>query len=129
MRGAELTSWLIIHVSVTSIWMMSTARSWVWRTHKDGLICVSFDMLLQVLRTFERLSTEVAFMWFQGDVNSDVGSDVVTFDGRSMTVAPLTGQVEVIRALSTHMTLTDVFLYASISAKARLGPRGRSTHV
>jgi hypothetical protein len=68
-------------------------------------------------------------MRFQGDVNSDVGSDVVTFDGRSMTVAPLTGQVEVIGAFSTNMTLTDVFLYTNINAKARLGPRGRSTHV
>ncbi len=37
-----------------------------------GVVSVSFDMLLEILRTLERLATELASMWFQGHMHSDV---------------------------------------------------------
>ena len=108
--------------------MMSTARSWFGRTHKNRFIGMSFDMLLQVLWTFEGFATEVAFVWFQRDVDSDVRSDMVAFDGGSVTVAPLAGQVEIIGTLPSNMTLTNVFLRITVSAKTRLGRQARLTY-
>lgn len=129
MQESELTSWLIIHVSIASVLVMSIARIWFRRTHKNRFICVSFDMLLQVLWTFERFPTKVAFVWFQGYVDSDVRGDMVALDRGCMTAAPLTGQVEIIGTLPSNVTLTDMFLRTNINAKTRLGRRGRSTHV
>jgi hypothetical protein len=50
-------------------------------------------MLLQILRTLERLSTEVTFVWFQRDVDTDVGGDVVTLDSGGAARVPTTGAV------------------------------------
>jgi len=71
---------------------------------------VRLDMLLQVLGTLEGFATEVALVRLQGDVDSDVRGDVVTLDGRSTTVAPLTGQIEVVGALTANMALAHVIL-------------------
>ena len=78
-------------------------------------------MLLQVLWTFEGFATEVAFVWFQRYVDSDVRGDMVTFDGGSMAVTPLTGQVEIIGTLPSNMALTDVFLRTLVNAKVHFG--------
>ncbi len=67
-------------------------------------------MLLQILRTLERLSAEVTLVWLQGHVNTDVRSDVVTLDGGGTAGVPATGQVQVVRALSPDVLLADVFL-------------------
>jgi len=53
---------------------------------------------------------------------------MVAFDGGSMAVSPLTGQIEVIGTLPSDMTLTDMFLCSNVNAKTPLGPR-RSTYV
>jgi len=37
-----------------------------------GVVSVSFDMLLEILRTLECLATELASMWFQGHMDSNV---------------------------------------------------------
>lgn len=50
---------------------------------------MGFDVLLEILRTLERLSTEVAFVRLERDVDADVRGDVVTFDGGSATITPL----------------------------------------
>ncbi len=67
-------------------------------------------MLLQILRTFERLSAEVTFVWLQGHVDADVGSDVITLDGGGTAGVPATGQVQVVCALPSDVLLADVFL-------------------
>lgn len=67
-------------------------------------------MLLQVLRAFESLSTEVALVRLQRDVDADVRGDVVTLDSRRAAVAPLTGQVQVVGAFATDVTLTNMIL-------------------
>ena len=68
------------------------------------------DMFLQILRTLEGLSTEVTLVGFQGHMYSDMRSDMIALDGGSSATAPLAGQVEVICALATYVTFTDVFL-------------------
>ena len=80
------------------------------RPRNDRVIGVSLDMLLQVLGTLEALATEVAFVRFQRDMDTDVGSDVVAFDRGRMAIPPCTRQVEVIRTLAANMTLADMIL-------------------
>lgn len=70
-------------------------------------------MLLQILRTFESLATEVALVWLQGNVDSDVRGDVITLDGSGSALIPTTSQVEVVCALATNVFLTDMLLFAS----------------
>lgn len=54
------------------------------------------DMFLQILRSFERLAAEFTLVRLQWDVDSDVGGDVVPFDGRGSALAPRAGQVQVV---------------------------------
>jgi hypothetical protein len=71
---------------------------------------VCLDVFLQILGTFKRLATKVTFVRLQGDVNSDVGGDVVALDGGGPARIPTTGQVEVVGAFSSNMLLANVFL-------------------
>lgn len=66
------------------------------------------DMLLQILRTLERFATEVAFVGFEGNVNSDVGCNMIAFHGGCPTRVPAAGEVKVVCALATYMFLADV---------------------
>lgn len=68
------------------------------------------DMLLEILRTLKRFSTEVTLMWLQRNVNTDMRRDVVAFDGGGPALVPATSEVQVVGTLSTDMLLTDVFL-------------------
>ena len=52
---------------------------------------MGFDMLFQVLGALERLSAEVALMRLQGDMDPDMGRNVVALDRRGPTASPLTG--------------------------------------
>lgn len=71
---------------------------------------MSLDMFLKILRTLESFGTEFAFVWFQRDMDSNVGSDVVAFDGCGTATTPLTRQVEVVGALAADVTFADMFL-------------------
>jgi hypothetical protein len=70
-----------------------------------------FDMLLQVLRSLESFATEFTLVRFQGHMDPNVGSNMISFDRRGATVTPLTSQIEVVGRLATNMLLTDVLLY------------------
>lgn len=67
-------------------------------------------MFLEILRTLEGLAAEFALVRLEGDVNADVGGDVVALDCRGSALTPLTGQVEVVSRLTTNMALADMFL-------------------
>ena len=71
---------------------------------------MGLDVLLQILRTLESLAAEVTLVGLQGDVDSDVGGDMVTLDGGGSALVPSTGQVKVVGALATDMLLANVFL-------------------
>ena len=77
----------------------------------DGsVISMSLHMLLQILRTFEGLATELAPMWLQRHMDSNVRSDVVAFDHLNMAVAPCTLQVKIIGTLAPNVFIADMFL-------------------
>jgi hypothetical protein len=67
-------------------------------------------MLLQVLRTLEGLATETALVRFEGDMDSDVRGDMITFDGAGVASFPATDEIQVIGALASDMSFTEMFL-------------------
>jgi hypothetical protein len=68
------------------------------------------DMLLQILRTLEALSTEVALVRLEWDVNADMRGDMVALDGRGAAHIPSAGQVQVVCALASDMALADMVI-------------------
>jgi hypothetical protein len=72
-------------------------------------------MLLEILRALECLSTEVALMRLEWDMDADVRGDVVAFDCRGAAGTPLAGEVEVVGALAADMALADVVLAMRVS--------------
>lgn len=101
--------------TVHDIWLSRRSRR-VRRLHQDRIICVSLYMLLEVLRTFERLPTKVAFMGLQRDVDTDVRGYVVSLDDCSPTATPVARQVEVVGALAPNMAFADMFLYCFLAS-------------
>jgi hypothetical protein len=67
-------------------------------------------MLLEILWALEGLAAEVALMWLQRHVNTDVRGNVVTLDGGGAAVTPLARQIQVVGALAANVTLTNVIL-------------------
>jgi hypothetical protein len=67
-------------------------------------------MLLQILGALEGLSTEVALVGLQGNMDADVGSDVVSLDRGGAAGVPTTSQIQVVGALTSDMLLTDMVL-------------------
>jgi hypothetical protein len=53
----------------------------VGRTKEHRVIGVSLYVLLEILRSLESLSTEVALMRLEGNVDADMRCDVITLDG------------------------------------------------
>ena len=109
----ELTSLLISHVVSSRTMMAPICARRLRRAHEHGIIGVSLDMLLQVLRTLEGLSTEVTFVGLQGNVNTNMRSDVIPFDGCGPTASPRTSQIQIVRTLTSDMTFTNMFLYVN----------------
>jgi hypothetical protein len=71
---------------------------------------MSFDVLLEILGALERLATEVAFVRLQRYVNTNMRSDVISFDCSGTAVAPLAGQIQVVGAFATNVTFTNMVL-------------------
>ena len=71
------------------------------------------DMLLEVLRPLEGLSTELALVWLQRHVDADVRGDVVPLNRGCPALAPLAGEVQVVGALAANMALTEMILRMS----------------
>lgn len=80
------------------------------RPDQDTVVGVGLDVLLEILGALEGLSAEVALVRLQGDVDTDVGGDVVALDRCGAARVPLAGQVEVVGALPADVPLTDVIL-------------------
>lgn len=71
---------------------------------------MSLDMFLQVLWALKRFPTEIALVRLEWNVDSDVRSNMVALDGGGATTSPLARQVQIVGALATDVTLTDVFI-------------------
>lgn len=71
---------------------------------------MSLDMLLQILRTLKSFPTKVTLVRLEGNVDSNVGGDMITLDGGGATTSPLTSQVKIVCTFATDMTFADVLL-------------------
>jgi hypothetical protein len=80
------------------------------RSNQHGVIRVSLDVLLQVLGSLEALAAEIALVWLQGHMNADMRCNVVALDRSRPALIPLTGQVQVVGALSTNVFLADMLI-------------------
>ena len=72
-------------------------------------------MLLQVLGTLEGLAAEATLVRFERDVDPDVGGDVVALDRAGVASLPAAHEVQVVGALSSDVSLTEVLLQNFVS--------------
>ncbi len=91
---------------------MGTTSVGLRGAEQDGIVGVRLYVLLEILRTLERLTAEIALVRLQGNVHANVRCDVVALDRGGAAVAPLAGQIQVVGALTTNMALTNVILQA-----------------
>ena len=77
---------------------------------EDRVIRMGFDMLLEILRPLEGLTTELASMRLEWYVNTDVRGDVIALYDSDTTVRPCASQVEIVGAFATNVGLADVVL-------------------
>lgn len=85
---------------------------------------MGLDMLLEVLRAFERLAAEVTTMRLQGDMDANMRGNVVTLNHGDVAVGPSTLQVEIVGALATDMNFAHVVLDKSQSCQ-KMNKRSR----
>ena len=77
-------------------------------------------MFLEILGAFEGFATEFAFVWFQGNMDSNVRGDMVAFDCGGTAATPLTRQVQVVGTLAADVSFADMFLSKrSVESKTR----------
>lgn len=79
------------------------------------------NMLLEVLRSLEGLSTEVTLVRLQGDMNSNVRRDVISLDRCRTAITPGAGQVQVVSAFATDMAFADMFLWREMVREGSVG--------
>lgn len=80
-------------------------------------VVTHLDMFLQILRTLESLSTEIAFVWLQWNMDSDVRGDMVTLHSGGAARVPTTCEIQVVCALSSDMLLTDMLLLMKLAGE------------
>lgn len=81
------------------------------RLDENRIVGVGLDMLFQILRTLESLSTGRALVRLEWNMHSNMRSDMIPLHSSRLTGAPAAGQVQVVGAFATDMLLTDVVLY------------------
>lgn len=75
-------------------------------------------MLLQILGTLEGFAAEVALVWLQRNMYTNVRGDVVTLHSGCPAGVPLASQVQVVGALSADMTLADMIIESLSSVES-----------
>jgi hypothetical protein len=75
-----------------------------------GLLEIYLDVLLQVLGPLEGLATEATLVWLEGNMDPDMGGDVIALDSSGVASFPATDKVQVVGALSSDMPLAQVVL-------------------
>ena len=77
---------------------------------EDRVVRMGFDMLLEILRPLESLTTELASMRLEWYMNTDVRGDVIALYDSDTTVRPCASQVKIVGAFATNVGLADVVL-------------------
>lgn len=85
------------------------------RDHQLALLRAYLDMLLQVLGALEGLSTEATLVRLEWDVDSNVGGNVVALDRASVAPLPATDEIQVVSALPSDMSLTEMLLMGTLA--------------
>lgn len=85
---------------------------------------MSLDMLFQVLGTLEGFTAEVALVWLQRYMDTNMRSDMITLDSGGLALIPLASKVQVVGALAANMLLTYVLIesFGSVEFVAAAGP-------
>jgi len=81
-----------------------------WCRKQHRIVGVSFDVLLQILRTLEALAAHVASMRLERNVDSDVASNVISFDCFGVAISPGTGQAEVVGRFASNMCFAQMIV-------------------
>ena len=113
---AALTFRLVPHGEGSIRKLVVVSNSILIHTIENRVISVGFHMLLQILRTFEGLATELATMRLQGHMNTDMRSYVIALDDLNATVRPGALQIEVICAFAPNMFVADMILDKSVNS-------------
>ena len=71
---------------------------------------MGLDMLLEILRPLEGLTTKLASVRLEWYVNTDVRGDMIALYDSDTTVTPCASQVKVVGALATNVNLADMVL-------------------
>jgi hypothetical protein len=71
---------------------------------------VRLDVLLEILGSLEGFATEVALVWLERNVHSNVRGDVITLDSRGPAVAPLACEIQIVGALAADVAFANVVL-------------------
>lgn len=108
--SAHLT--VVVVVAWRSLWLRTVVETTriLARRHKNGVVSMCLDMLLEILGPLERLAAELTFVRLERDMHADVRGDVVTLDSSSAARVPLASKVQVVCALTANMALTDVLI-------------------
>ena len=77
---------------------------------------MGLDMLLEILRPLEGLTTKLASMRLQWYVDTDVRGDVITLYDSDTTITPCASQVKVVGALATNVSFADMVLGGTVSS-------------
>ena len=101
----------VLRSSVVGAILMLNVTSTVHRSPSDCVIGMCFDMLLEVLRSLERLSAERAVMRFQRHMYSNMRRHMIAFLELDVAGIPCARQIEIVCALATDMLLAEVVLY------------------
>jgi uncharacterized membrane protein YecN with MAPEG domain len=80
--GAHLTIVIIVAGRALGLGAVVHATRVLARRHKNGVIGMCLDVLLEILGPLERLATELALVRLERNVHANVRSDVVTLDSR-----------------------------------------------
>jgi len=98
-------------VSILQAILQSTVRSVDSRLKQYRVISVRLDMFLEVLGPLEGFATEFASMRLQGNVDTDMRSDMVAFHNGDTATTPRTGEVQIIGTLASDMAFADMVLF------------------
>jgi hypothetical protein len=88
-----------------------------WCRKQHRVVGVSFDVLLQILRTLEALATHVASMRLERNVDSDVAGNVISLDCFGVAISPGTGQAEVVCRFASNMCFAQMILKSTTHIK------------
>ena len=81
---------------------------------ENRVVSVCLDVLLKILRTLKSLATEFTSVGLQRDVDTNVRCDVIALHNSDATIAPSTGQVEVVSTFATNMAFAYVILWRTV---------------